>query len=159
MHWTQLKSTANQLSIFIQNQHVIIRAFKQTQHNPCAASFRTPLTLWGLVGMVIYTNWAFAYSNVSKTYNYVQLPSNIHSLRYPALISTHISFSQQSIHLACIWFDFLINKAWSHASLHQSGHENTSKMWFITNYVKTYMRNGMLGGLGWLHHCKNICHP
>uniref|UniRef100_A0A8C1KVD0 NOP2/Sun RNA methyltransferase 5 n=1 Tax=Cyprinus carpio TaxID=7962 RepID=A0A8C1KVD0_CYPCA len=40
----------------------------------------------------------------------VQLLSNIHSLRYPALISTYISFSQQSTQLACIRYGFLINR-------------------------------------------------
>lgn len=101
--WAQLRSTASQLYIFIGNQHVIIRAFMQTQHNPCAASFRTPFTLWGLVGMVIYT----------QTEHSLKATSEKHTTRYNCsqtftaweiqLSSQHTSHFLNSLHVLLVF--------------------------------------------------------
>jgi len=105
----QLKSTANQLlSIFIQNQHLIIRAFKQTQHNPCAASSSNPLALWGLVGRVIYTQTVSIHLQQHLKNKQLDTTANLKHSQLE-ISSAHLIFSTvYTSHL--YWYSFLINR-------------------------------------------------
>ncbi len=128
----------------------------QTQHNPCAASFRTAFTLWGLIGMVMYTQ---EHSPTATYWKNIQLGTT--ALKHSQLeksssrLNTHLIFS--TVYTSCLYLVRLSNKprAWAHAA----SHEDTSKMWLITIMLRPTWEKPCTGGQRWLLCCKNNCCP